>query len=188
MGCGKTVQVLGLLSALFEKTGTGADVWQIQRRQELIRAEVQQQNRDEEAALQQGRILNPEHSKSSLILSPKMQQELQLPARWWPSLIVVPATVMENWQNEIAKFTHFSVACYDGKTKDKDNAVVQLCSGIAEIMLIKRSTFQDATYFREINSMPVRWKLVIIDEFHTWKVSVCLGVSIDFFAVDTRCV
>lgn len=156
--------VLSLLSALFEKTGTGVDLIRLNQRKEVIRDWAVQREQEEEAALLQGRILD--RSKASL--PPDLKKSLRLPERWWPVLIVVPPTVYQNWQNELARFTHFSVACYDGNNKEK--AVAQICSGMAEIMLAKKSTFEKGNYFKEINAMPVIWKLVVIDEFHTWKV------------------
>jgi hypothetical protein len=165
MGCGKTVQVMSLLAALFEKTGTGLDVQKIQRRQEQLKTQLQQRKREEDEALMQGRLL--ERSRSTA-LSTTQIQGLELPERWWPVLIVVPPTVLDNWKKEIAQFTHFSVACYSGT--GKENALKQVACGMAEIMLTKRSMFQQAADFRELNSMPVKWKLVIIDEFHVFKV------------------
>ncbi len=163
MGCGKTVQVMSLLSALFNKTGTGLDVLNIEKRKQLVKAKVQEQKCEEEKALLQGRGL-----KASKTNVASRTQELELPARWWPVLIVVPPTVLENWKNEFARFTHFSVATYSDRGRDA--ALAQITSGMADVMLTKRSTFANPSDFDAMNSIPVKWKLVIIDEFHVWKV------------------
>jgi SNF2 family DNA or RNA helicase len=164
MGCGKTVQVMSLLSALFAKTGTGLDVQKIHNRKKLIKARVQRQKQQEEQALLEGRV-----SEACQVKNLANIEELQLPQRWWPVLIVVPPTVLENWENEFARFTHFSVATY--ADKGRDVALSQIISGMAEVMLTKRSTYANPDDFHAINSIPLKWKLVIIDEFHIWKVS-----------------
>lgn len=174
MGCGKTVQVMSLLSALFEKTGTALDVLAIQKRKELVKAFVQQRKRDVETALLQGRVMEASKSQDFSIT-----QEMQLPARWWPVLIVVPPTVLENWQNEFARFTHFSVAIYSDRGRDA--ALAQVTSGMAEVLLTKRSTYANPTDFQALNSIPVKWKLVVIDEFHIWKVCEYFALSRDRF-------
>jgi SNF2 family DNA or RNA helicase len=94
-------------------------------------------------------------------------KELQMPDEWYPTLIVVPPTVINNWKNEFAKFTHFSVASYVGDKREQ--ALEQLKNGSAEVLLTSKSLFAQKEDFRELNKVP--WKLVVIDEFHLFKVS-----------------
>ena len=168
MGCGKTVQVMSLLAALFEKTGTGLDLQKMERRKVEVRKQLDDRKRRQDEALVQGRIWNP--AGASTRLTEPQVQELQLPAQWWPVLIVVPPTLMENWRQEFGQFTHFEVACFD--EKGKEEALRQVSSGMAEVMLMKRSSFQSEADFRAINSAAVQWKLVVIDEFHAYFKNV----------------
>lgn len=165
MGCGKTVQVMSLLAALFGKVGSGLDALKIEQRQEKVKALQQHRKQQEDKALMEGRLSDIFKSKA---LDTTEIQELELSQRWWPILIVVPPTVLDNWKKEISQFTHFSVACYSGP--DKVNALKQVECGMAEIMLTKRSMLQHVSDFSEINGAHVKWKLVVIDEFHVFKV------------------
>lgn len=163
MGCGKTVQVLGLLLALFGKVGTGQDVVNIRKRLELVRMKMESERQDKEAALQQGQIISSKQSLSQSDLCTR----LLLPEKWWPVLIVVPPTLVENWKNEFSKFTHFSVAYYVGNQRDLE--LSRLIHGSAEILLTTKALFQQAASFQELNSIPHKWRLIVIDEYHTWK-------------------
>ena len=52
-GCGKTVQVLSLLTALYGKTGTGTDLAELIRRRTLVKAKKKiRKKKEEEAAAQ----------------------------------------------------------------------------------------------------------------------------------------
>lgn len=93
------------------------------------------------------------------------QEELNLP-KWYPVLIIVPPTTLQNWRNEFKKFTHFEVASYHGENRSM--ALESLQHGRSEVMLATKSLFGKSD-FAEINK--VAWKLVIIDEFHLFKVS-----------------
>jgi SNF2 family DNA or RNA helicase len=158
MGCGKTVQTLGLLSALYSKTGTGLDLLKMDRRRKLVREKMQARRKEREEALLQGQVLAE--------LAPDWIEDLHLP-EWYPVLIVVPPTLMANWRNEFAKFTHFSVAFYEGPKREQ--ALEQLKNGMAEVLVTSKALFMQKESFRALNQ--VYWKLVIIDEFHHYKVS-----------------
>eukprot|EP00934_Nitzschia_sp_Nitz4_P000067 Nitzschia sp. Nitz4//scaffold38_size140716//41140//46477//NITZ4_003135-RA/size140716-augustus-gene-0.121-mRNA-1//1//CDS//3329550042//67//frame0 len=163
MGCGKTVQVLALLLALFRKRGTGLDVMQLARRRKIIDKWLEEERLVQEEALRKGQPA----IQSSAKHHSELCESLELPEHWWPILIIVPPTLIENWKNEIARFTHFTLALYTGK--DRDAALTQLVKGSAEVLLTTKALFQQAGTFQELNSIPHKWRLVIIDEFHTWK-------------------
>jgi hypothetical protein len=159
------VQILSLLSALFGKSGTGLDVSKMRHRQQLVKAAMEEQKQLERDSLMRGMLEQPMMNPT---LSRERVQELGLPERWWPVMIAVPPSVLTNWQQEIDKWTNISVAVYsDPDTREK--AISQITSGMAEVMLIKNSFFTAKGRFRELCTIPVRWRLIIFDEFHTFK-------------------
>lgn len=167
------MQVLSLLSAFFGKTGTGLDILEMKRRQQLVKTALEEQKKKERDALMQGIL---EKSMMNTSLTRERVQELGLPERWWPVMIAVPPSVLSNWQQELDKWTNLSVAVYaDPDTREK--AVSQITSGMAEIMLIKNSFFTAKGRFHELCTIPVKWKLVIFDEFHTFKNKDATAVS-----------
>lgn len=79
------MQVIGLLSALFEKTGTGMDILRIHRRNNNIIQQRENAIREEERANREGRLYVQKKLDSKL---------LDLPS-WYPVLIIVPPSVVE---------------------------------------------------------------------------------------------
>ncbi|CAJ1940194.1 unnamed protein product [Cylindrotheca closterium] len=157
MGLGKTVQVIGLLSALFGKTGNGKDMLRIHRRNNIIMQQREMAIREEERA----------HLEGRLYVQKKIDaKSLDLPS-WYPVLIIVPPSVVDNWKNEFEKFSTFAAAIFSGKKAGRVEALEKLRDGRAEVLIAAKSQFQDACGARDLNEFP--WKLVIIDEFHTFK-------------------
>lgn len=82
MGLGKTIQVIALLLALFEKTGKKSDDHQTNR--------MRRRRSTEEKSLM-----------ASLTAEPK---------KWTlPCLIVCPASVIDNWRDELLRWGYFLV-------------------------------------------------------------------------------
>ena len=79
------MQVIGLLCALFQKTGTGLDLLRIHRRNKLISEQREMALREEQRALLEGRIYKPQKIDA---------KSLDLPA-WYPVLIIAPPSVVE---------------------------------------------------------------------------------------------
>jgi len=157
MGLGKTVQVIGLLSALFEKTGTGIDLLMIHRRNNTIMQQRERAIREEEKANLEGRLYIPKKLDA---------KSLDLPS-WYPVLIIVPPSVVENWKNEFERFSNFAVAIFSGKRAERNRALDKLRDGRAEVLIAAKSLFQEKSGAKDLNE--ISWKLVIIDEFHTFK-------------------
>lgn len=132
------------------------DLATIQERSKTARNRLDKIEKEKERALLAGQ----QHSESI-----DWKTELKMPL-WYPVLILVPPTLIENWKNEFKKFAHFSVAVYRDKNRAK--ALKQLCNGTAEVLLTGHSTFRSEKDFKELNK--VAWKLVVIDEFHMFKV------------------
>jgi len=156
MGCGKTVQVISLLCALFNKTGTRKDFLDDRNRYSLVRKKIVKMQKLRDQALHMGEVVdeNIEEWKTSLSLSP-----------WNPVMIIVPPTILDTWKDAFRTFSHFSVSFYCGRTKV--DAIESVLYGSADILLVPKSMFQDETHLREFER--IKWKLIIIDEFHNFK-------------------
>lgn len=150
------MQVISLLCALFQKTGTRKDFIDIRDRNSLVRKRISKVQKLKDRALRMGEVFdeNINEWKKSLSLSP-----------WNPVMIIVPPTIMDTWKNAFKTFSHFSVSFYSGKMrKDALNSVLY---GSADILIVPKSAFQDEKHLWEIQK--VEWKLVVIDEFHNFK-------------------
>jgi SNF2 family DNA or RNA helicase len=136
------------------------DLVKLDRRRRLVREKMEVRRKEEEEALLQGRVMAYDDSAST-----KISLDLNF-TDWYPVLIVVPPTTVQNWKNEFAKFTHFSVATFVADEREK--ALESLRNGSSEVLLTSRSLFMQQDGFRQLNKFP--WKLIIIDEFHLFKV------------------
>ena len=70
---------------------------------------------------------------------------------------------------ELERFSHFAVAVFSGTKQTRNTAMERIRDGRAEVMIAAKSLFQDKCGAKDLNEIP--WKLVIIDEFHSFKVS-----------------
>ena len=82
-----------------------------------------------------------------------------------PSLVIVPPSVIENWSNEFKTWGHFSVAVF--QDKDRALALERIRNGMDDIMICGRSIFIQNDSFEVVKN--IRWKLIVIDEFHEYK-------------------
>jgi hypothetical protein len=102
MGLGKTIQIIALFTALFEKKGDSTDLSKIteQGRQAERFAEKEQ-------LAQRNKYLDESKSAAS---SSQSTQDLPPPPlhKYAPVLLVVPASVVDNWMVELNKWGHFS--------------------------------------------------------------------------------
>jgi hypothetical protein len=83
-----------------------------------------------------------------------------------PILIVVPSSLVENWTNELKLWGHFSVAIFRGS--DRGLALERVRAGMDEILICGKGLFDSSS--NSLNS--VKWKLIVVDEFHEYKVSM----------------
>ena len=89
---GKTIQVIAFLSGIMKKTGNNRD---LNRRQEYV------------GVLQD---------------SSEWQHKKKLPpanAKWPTCLIIVPTTVVHNWERELETWGYFEVGIYAGTPKQR---------------------------------------------------------------------
>lgn len=150
------MQVIALLCALFNKTGTNIDLKKVNTQKRLARRHMEDLRRARQLAESRCEIVKDSDyaMKGDIELSP-----------WSPVLMIAPPTIVEVWKKSFAVFSHFSVVEYVSKTKAA--ALETIKSGGADVMLLPKSKFQEDSHFGDINEIP--WKLVIIDEFHLFK-------------------
>mmetsp|Transcript_38727 Transcript_38727/g.83449 ORF Transcript_38727/g.83449 Transcript_38727/m.83449 type:complete len:902 (+) Transcript_38727:275-2980(+) len=82
-----------------------------------------------------------------------------------PILIIVPPSVVQNWQNEFETWGHFTVGVYSGQSREK--ALERIQDGRDFILIVGKSLFVRVADYDQIAS--IEWKLVIVDEFHEFK-------------------
>ena len=155
-GCGKTVQVIALLCALFDKTGTGKDLLEMQQRNRLVRDRIVALQKLQDDALRQGEVVEEDNVEWARTLGL---------SRWHPVMIVVPPTIVDSWRKSFDLFTHFSVAVYS--SSNKAESVNAMKYGGCDVLLVPKSLFASETHFQDLNTL--NWKLIIIDEFHNYK-------------------
>jgi hypothetical protein len=119
MGLGKTIQIIALFTALFEKKGDSTDLSKIteQGRQAERFAEKEQ-------LAQRNKYLDESKSAAS---SSQSTQDLPPPPlhKYAPVLLVVPASVVDNWMVELNKWGHFSAfksGCYSERASEAKRA------------------------------------------------------------------
>jgi len=153
MGLGKTIQVISLISALLEKKGRREDEIELKRRRKINQEKVNRVRKAKERALREGTV---EHSSV---------EELEAPA-WSPILIIVPASVVENWLNEFHTWGHFAAVKFSGPSRDR--AFEKITNGQADILVCCKSLFGQADDLKRIVEYK-KWKLIVVDEYHQYK-------------------
>jgi SNF2 family DNA or RNA helicase len=154
---GKTIQVIALLAALLEKSGTGSDKVELKRRERCAVNRVVEANRLEEEAMANGQIWAERSADAD---------NTDLPV-WVPILIVIPPSIIQNWVHDFETWAHVSVAVYQGNGPQREKALDMIKYGRAEVLLCPKSQFQACAGFKPLTE--VKWKLIIVDEFHNFK-------------------
>jgi SNF2 family DNA or RNA helicase len=150
------VQVIALLCALFEKTGTGNDLKKIRERNQKVSKHLRESQKRRDEALYRGEVVQEDIHEwdKTLDLSP-----------WHPVIIIVRPTLLSMWEQSFEMFAHFSISIYSSEKKTQATSSIR--HGLADILLCPASLFQKDDHFQQINL--INWKLVIIDEFHKFK-------------------
>ena len=153
MGLGKTVQVISLLAALQQKSGTMKDLQVIKERQTKAEAEIDKQRLALDEALLKGTLL---HDDTQICLN-------QRP--FAPVLIIAPPSVMASWDEHFQQWGHFSVASFGN---DRLLSINRIKLGTHDILLYPNSLIVSRSDCFPL-LFDVEWKLVVIDEFHSFK-------------------
>lgn len=156
VGLGKTVQMISLIAALLKKTGTGLDLLEINQHCNKVKKALQAREESKHQALLTGfGIKNDSDDALETIEAP----------RFTPILIIVPSSVVDNWQNEFKTWGHFNVGVYAGSNREK--ALDRIKDGLDFILITGKSLFTRAGDYDELAQ--VEWKVVIVDEYHEFK-------------------
>jgi len=97
----------------------------------------------------------------------EFKESLALPAKL-PILLIVPASVLDNWAYEFELWGHFFVVMY--RDSERDDALEAIEFSQAEVMVMGHTLFGKPEHFARLNEIP--WKLCVIDEFHVFKVGI----------------
>lgn len=156
------MQIIGLLSALLKKKGDGSDLVDLIRRKNVARKNLTRFQNIRDDALEQGNVPAMESEEEALLRQNTRPD-------WAPILIIVPNSVIQNWITDFATWGHFSVVVYRGE--NRASALEQIEIGGAEILLMGKSLITSKDSFRAILEPKgnLRWKLIVVDEFHQFK-------------------
>ena len=148
--------MISLIAALLKKTGTGLDLLEINQHCNKVKKALQAREESKHQALLTGfGIKNDADDALETIEAP----------RFTPILIIVPSSVVDNWQNEFKTWGHFNVGVYAGSNREK--ALDRIKDGLDFILITGKSLFTRAGDYDELAQ--VEWKVVIVDEYHEFK-------------------
>jgi SNF2 family DNA or RNA helicase len=87
--------------------------------------------------------------------------------RWYPRILIVcPGTLMQNWEDELAKWGWWEIYRYHGSNAaDRKGVLAAAAKGMLEIMITTYTTYRN--HESEINT--VDWDCVVADECHQIK-------------------
>jgi SNF2 family DNA or RNA helicase len=152
IGLGKTIQIIALLAALQNKKGNKCDLKDIRTRQEAISNSFAKAKADQDDTLLRGGTI-----AKTTDAYPKLPYS--------PILIIVPPSVLTNWENEFKTWGYFAVASY--RDANRAIAIERIACGMEDIMLCGKSMLVQKKDFNEL--LTIQWSLIIIDEYHDYK-------------------
>lgn len=87
--------------------------------------------------------------------------------RWYPRILIVcPGTLMQNWEDELAKWGWWEIYRYHGSNAaDRKGVLGAAAKGMLEIMITTYTTYRN--HESEINT--IDWDCVVADECHQIK-------------------
>jgi SNF2 family DNA or RNA helicase len=115
---------------------------------------------EKDRALLEGRIYREP------VIDKDFLDELLLP-KWSPVLVIAPNAVVTNWVEDFGTWAHVSVAVYQGA--GRASALASVENGISEVLVCGDSTMQGVESFNVLDSARVKWKIIVVDEFHKFK-------------------
>ncbi|RLN98697.1 hypothetical protein BBJ28_00018743 [Nothophytophthora sp. Chile5] len=141
MGLGKTIQVIALLSAILKKCGDHRDkeVWRALRRQRRERLYAAGEDADESSVDFAGEAA--------------------------PILIVVPDSLLHNWEAELRVWMSCCTVILHGKPEERETIIKQIARGEYEVIICSYDILKIC--LSELHKIP--WEVVILDEMHCLK-------------------
>jgi SNF2 family DNA or RNA helicase len=150
MGLGKTIQTIALLAALYKKTGTGMDLHELNQRKKIIESILTLNEAKRDELLLKGVIARED----------EMAHLPPVCTNWCPVLVAAPNTVVQNWVDDFATWSHFALDVYRGKNREASLEKVK--NGIVEVLICGHSMIQSKDHIDKLKT--VAWKIVIVDE------------------------
>ncbi|CAI5744616.1 unnamed protein product [Peronospora destructor] len=143
MGLGKTIQVIAFLSALLGKCGDhrDKDTWR--------------------ALLHQRR---ERYNDSGCSGHPK-DSDYSFAGEIAPIFIVMPASLLQNWEQELHTWMSCTTIILRGKLSDRDAMIDHIARGEYEIVICSYGILK--MYLSRLHKIP--WEAVILDEMHCLK-------------------
>jgi SNF2 family DNA or RNA helicase len=150
MGLGKTVQVLCFISAVLGKSATPADNKQLRRRRK---------RRGEEKC---GR-LSPSVATAmdAAAAAGTLTQDQDDRESKGVILVIVPTTIVANWENECKVWGCFEVMTLSGKDEVKERVIEAASNGRVEIVI----TSYEMLAKKEAEMSKIKWLVVILGEW-----------------------
>ncbi|POM71479.1 DNA repair and recombination protein RAD26 [Phytophthora palmivora] len=143
MGLGKTVQVIAFLSAIMGKYGDhrDKDAWRV-----LL-------NQRRERYSDSGGVGHPEDTGFSFA------------GEVAPIFVVVPASLLQNWEQELHTWMSCTTIILRGKPSERDAMIDQIARGEYEIVICSYDILK--MYLSRLHK--IQWEAVILDEMHCLK-------------------
>ncbi|CAI5508303.1 unnamed protein product [Closterium sp. Naga37s-1] len=172
MGLGKTIQAIALMAAVLGKAGTAEDmaapsvtVTAAAAQAAAVSAAAEAATAATTTAAARDREATTGRGGSSAGTAAVRGAAVDGAAAGGAAartaiLVVVPSSVLGNWQEELNRWGHFRISIFHGSHREA--ALVQLRSGWAEVVLTTFDTFRVAAD----TLCPHPWLMAIVDEVH----------------------
>ncbi|CAI5463945.1 unnamed protein product [Closterium sp. Yama58-4] len=167
MGLGKTIQAIALMAAVLGKTGTAEDMAAPAVTVTAAAAQATAVSAADEAVKAAGNASETGvgQGRSSAVGKTTAGgaaagDRSAGGAAGRAILVVVPSSVLGNWQEELNRWGHFRISIFHGSHREA--ALVQLRSGWAEVVLTTFDTFRVVAD----TLCPHPWLMAIVDEVH----------------------
>ena len=154
MGMGKTIQITGLLSILFQKTGLA-----------LNDKARMKQRKQQSVALSSSSCSSSPSALSSFPSSSCTVDCYYLKVK--PCLITCPKSLVDNWYKEIQRWGYFTVDVLHSKLSSDDIEIIfsRADQCLSEILLVSYS--QIDRFCHRLES--ISWSMIVFDEGHKLK-------------------